>query len=307
MVLDGTLKSDAWKDAPWSLDFVDILGDRGRKPWLRTRVKMLWDDDFLYIGAELEEPHLWATLTEHGSVVFQDNDFEVFVDPDGDNHNYFEYEINALGTDWDLQLVKPYRDGGPALDAWDGPVVRKAVFLDGTLNDPSDTDLGWSLELAFPWSAFAQHAKAACPPRPGDQWRMNFSRVQWDLRIVDGVYSKVPDAPEHNWVWSPQGAVDMHRPELWGYVQFAESLEPFRPDPDWTAKCRLMAVYWSQREHRLVHGEFASDLRDLSLNLPGIVLAGGGMDYVAMTKGADGWLEVRSDSRLTRSLRPIGP
>ena len=75
---------------------------------------MLWDDDFFYIAAALEEPHVWATLTEHDSVIFQDPDFEVFLDPDGDNHSYYEIEINALGTVWDLRLVKPYRDGGPA-------------------------------------------------------------------------------------------------------------------------------------------------------------------------------------------------
>ena len=51
------------------------------------------------------------TLTEHDSVIFQDNDFEVFIDPDGDNHNYYEIEINALNTEWDLRLPKPYRDG----------------------------------------------------------------------------------------------------------------------------------------------------------------------------------------------------
>ncbi len=111
----------AWLDAPWSLDFVDIEGDVKPKPWFRTRVKMLWDDEYFYVGAELEEPHLWATQTAHDSVIFHENDFEVFIDPDGDNHDYYEYEINALGTDWDLRLPKPYRDGGPALNEWEIP------------------------------------------------------------------------------------------------------------------------------------------------------------------------------------------
>ena len=59
---------------------------------------MLWDDDYFYIGAELREPHVWGTLTAHDSVIFHDNDFEVFIDPNGDNHEYYEFEINALGT-----------------------------------------------------------------------------------------------------------------------------------------------------------------------------------------------------------------
>ena len=72
-------------------------------------MKMLWDDEALYIAAEIEEPHVWATITEHDAVIFQDPDFEVFLDPDGDNHNYAELELNAKNTTWDLLLTKPAR------------------------------------------------------------------------------------------------------------------------------------------------------------------------------------------------------
>ncbi len=67
-----------------------------------------------------------ARCTARDSVIFHDNDFEVFVDPDGDTHAYYELEVNALGTQWDLMLIKPYRDGGRAIDAWDiaGPASR---------------------------------------------------------------------------------------------------------------------------------------------------------------------------------------
>ena len=94
--------------------FVDIEGDAKPAPRFRTRAKMLWDDTYFYIAAEMEEPHVWGTLTKHDSVIFHDNDFEVFLDPDGDTHDYYEFEINALNTGWDLFLDKPYRDGGQA-------------------------------------------------------------------------------------------------------------------------------------------------------------------------------------------------
>ena len=58
------------------------------------------------------------------------------------------------------------------------------------------------------------------PPEPGTVWRVNFSRVQWKLDVVDGRYEKAPDTPEDNWVWSPQGVINMHQPEHWGYVRF---------------------------------------------------------------------------------------
>src|SRR5579872_7407974 len=78
LTIDGKLDEAAWQAAPWSEDFVDIEGDRQPKPSYRTRVKMLWDDKNLYLAAELEEPHVQASLTEHDSYIFHDdNDFEV--------------------------------------------------------------------------------------------------------------------------------------------------------------------------------------------------------------------------------------
>ena len=105
-VIDGKLDEPAWRSAPWTDHFVDIEGDFKPPPRFKTRVKMLWDHLHFYIGAELEEPHVWATLTQRDSVIFHDNDFEVFIDPDGDNHNYYELEINALNSVWDLRLVR---------------------------------------------------------------------------------------------------------------------------------------------------------------------------------------------------------
>jgi len=226
VTIDGRLDEAAWESAPWTTDFVDIEGDRRPAPRYRTRAKLLWDDGFLYVAAQMQEPHLWATLRKRDSVIFHDNDFEIFLDADGDSHLYTEIEINALNTVWDLLLVKPYRDGGPAIHAWDIPGLKTAVHLDGTLNDPSDVDTGWSVEIAIPFAVIAETTPAACPPKPGDRWRVNFSRVEWRLDEVGDGYAKTVDAasgkplPEDNWVWSPQREIAMHEPEHWGIVQF---------------------------------------------------------------------------------------
>jgi hypothetical protein len=217
--IDGRLDDPAWSKASWTDAFIDIVGEDHPKPRFQTRMKMLWDDDYLYIGAELEEPDVWAKLTAHDSVIFRDNDFEVFLNPTGDALKYFEFEINALNTGWDLFLDKPYKQGGKADNSWEMPGYRSAVAIDGTLNDPSDRDKGWSVELALPWSAFVDRSGKG-RPNIGDQWRMNFSRVEWQVRVVDGKYEKVPGTKEDNWVWSPQGVVNMHVPEKWGVVRF---------------------------------------------------------------------------------------
>lgn len=218
--IDGRLDDKAWQAAPWTPFFVDIEGAAKPVPRFKTRAKMMWDDEYFYIAAEMEEPHVWATLTEHDSVIFHDNDFEVFIDPNGDTLEYYEFEINALNTGWDLFLDKPYRFSGKPRNEWEIPGLKTAVYIRGTLNDPRDRDLGWTVEIAMPWKALGEFAHKPAPPRPGDEWRVNFSRVEWQHRITNGRYERVPGTNEDNWVWSPQGVVNMHVPEKWGFVRF---------------------------------------------------------------------------------------
>lgn len=219
-VIDGRLDDAAWQLTPWTDDFVDIEGARKPKPRFRTRAKMLWDDRYLYIAAEMEEPHLWATYQQHDSVIFHENDFEVFLDPDGNTLDYFEFEINVLNTGWDLHLNKPYRHQGKADNGWEMPGLRTAVHARGSINDPRDRDAGWSVELALPWSAFDRGKRPARAPVPGETWRINFSRVEWQTGVSNGRYVKRPKSKEDNWVWSPQGEINMHIPEKWGSLRF---------------------------------------------------------------------------------------
>ena len=231
-VVDGDLSDPVWKNAEWTADFIDIRGDDHAKPEFRTRAKMLWTADGLYVCAEMVEPHIWGTLTEKNAVIYHDNDFEIFIDPDGDSLNYYEFEINALGTIWELTLDRPYSKGGTPELGTNLPGLKSAVRIDGTLNDPSDSDKSWSVEVFLPWKDLARYqGVVTSPPQPGDTWRINFSRVQWQHKIADEKYQRVPvhgtkipwtEHPESNWVWSPQGEINMHIPEKWGRVVFVE-------------------------------------------------------------------------------------
>jgi predicted esterase len=267
IVIDGKLDDAAWADAPWTADFVDIQGQSMPKPRFRTRAKLLWDDDYLYIAAELEEPHVWATLTQHDSVIFEDPDFEVFLNTTGDTHSYYEFEMNALNTGWDLMLDKPYQDHGRPNNAWDIPGLKTAVHVNGTLNNPADTDRGWTLEIAFPWKVLSQHARHPGPPDEGEQWRLDFSRVEWQITTNGGVYKKVPNTPEDNWIWSPPGVVDMHRPEMWGLLQFTRqpaSVEiPVAPIPGKSARDLALLIYYMQRDFWKAKGRWATNVHDL--------------------------------------------
>ncbi len=211
IVIDGRLDDEQWQRAPWTSDFVDIEGASKPTPRFRTRSKMLWDDKYLYIAAELEEPDVHATLTAHDSVIFHDDDFEVFLKPLPESPSYYEFEMNALNTGWDLFLSKPYKLGGKADNSFDIAGLKTAVAVQGTLNKPDDKDRGWTLEIAYPLDAFATR-QSVPHPVAGTTWRINFSRVEW----------KAGQAREDNWVWSPQGLIDMHVPERWGYLHFVK-------------------------------------------------------------------------------------
>lgn len=267
-VIDGKLDDAGWAAAAWTDDFVDIEGSAKPKPRFRTRAKMLWDDQFFYVAAEMEEPHVWGTLKKHDEVIFQDPDFEVFIDPNGDSHEYYEFEMNALNTGWDLYLAKPYKDGVKADDSWDIPGLKTAVHVRGTINDASDKDEGWNVEIAIPWKVLGAHAHKSAPPVEGDQWRVGYSRVEWQIKIKEGKYVKLPNTPENNWIWSPQGVIDMHRPERWGYVQFTK-LAPgravFVPDPSAPARDALQEVYYAQKSFYEANKRWAATMEELGL------------------------------------------
>jgi len=345
LTIDGRLDEPSWFAAAWSGEFVDIRGKPGGEetgnspqasidqdqsdppvaawttPTWRTRVKMLWDEAFFYVGAELEEPHLWATYTQRDAIIYHENDFEVFIDPDGDNHEYYELEINALGTVWDLLLIRPYRDGGPAVHAWDIQGLQTAVHLDGSLNDPTDTDGGWTVEIALPWDVLKECAHRPAPPGNGDIWRVNFSRVQWQLDSFGGSYRKrcAPGTntpmPEDNWVWSPQGLIAMHYPEMWGLVRFQElpvtSVDRRPTDfslPDSEIRWQLMQIYYRQRQWHAQHGAFTDDLVQLGVpdlkSRPACDLSTTPNLFEARMTSADQVYHIDQQGRLWRTSHP---
>ena len=282
-VIDGDLSDDVWKNAGWSDAFVDIEGDRKPLPPLNTRMKMVWDKNYLFIAAELEEPDVWGKLTERDAVIYHDNDFEVFIDTENTGHQYFELEFNALNTVFDLFLAKPYRSNSGALISWDAPGLRSAVKVQGTLNRAGDKDKGWTVEIAVPFKALSIGDNVKVP-KEGTMWRINFSRVQWDTDIINGKYVKKKDKagknlPEHNWVWSPQGLINMHMPERWGYLYFSRkssSAVQKNLDLPYTEKQRqyLWLVYYRQKEFFNKHKRYAPSLKDLGIDDEALEIGG---------------------------------
>ena len=267
LVLDGRLDKPFWADIPFTEPFVDIEGpEKGKPPRFLTRAKAAWDDEALYLAAELTGDEIWAHVSERDDVIFRDNDFEVFIDPDSDTQRYIEFEMNAMNTVWDLLLTKAYRDGGKAIDSFDIKGLETAVHIDGKLNDPAADNRKWTLEIKMPMRSLKEAADRL--PVPGDYWRLNFSRVQWTCEIADGEYRKVLDSdgrplPEDNWVWAPTGVIDIHRPQYWGFLFFTENGEEYPIPEDERQRFDLYRLFEEQRAYYREHGHYCADAETL--------------------------------------------
>tara|TARA_B110000503_G_scaffold142504_1_gene239517 strand:- start:3006 stop:4076 length:1071 start_codon:yes stop_codon:yes gene_type:complete len=269
ITIDGKADEAAWESTEWSSNFIDIAGVK--IPEYQTIVKMLWDENHFYILAKIEDPHVWADIKQHDAIIYHNNNFEVFIDPDGDTHNYYELEINALNTVWDLFITKPYREfNSPVLNDWHITGLKSAVYVDGTLNNDSDVDKGWTLEIAIPWSVYKTSYYQDIVPRD-KFWRVNFSRVNWNYDITNGKYSRKKDEnekylPEYNWVWSSQGVINMHEPEKWGYVYFSSKeakTDAFTIPDDEKIKWAMYELFRKQKAHHNKYKTWITSLIEL--------------------------------------------
>ncbi len=201
--VDGILDDAAWRGAPVSPRFVDML--TGGPVLHDTRAAVVWDDQYLYVCYRVEEPFVQAKFTNHNDTIYYDNDVECFIaGPDA----YYEFEINAFNTCYEVFFVWEDTYESSGLSKWPEfersklvpfngvgftthprggrlgnfkqalPGLKTAVHVGGTINDNTDRDRGWSVELAFPWSSLRWLATdgRSLPPEDGDVWRMDFSR-----------------------------------------------------------------------------------------------------------------------------------
>ena len=241
LVIDGRLDEPAWKLAPASTRYVDIL--TGAPVIHDTRATILWDDQNLYLGIRAEEPFVRATFTKNNSPIYQDNDLEVFIaGPDA----YYEFEINALNTTYEVFFLweSAYQSGGFAAAPefarkhlqsfngvgftthprglrlgnfdWHFPGKRTAVFIDGTLNDDRDRDRGWTVEIALPWAGMKWLSPDGKPgaPKDGDVWRIDLSRFNQYKEAA-------PVKDSGGWFLSPHRVWDSHIPECFPYIRFS--------------------------------------------------------------------------------------
>lgn len=280
--IDGELNEKSWAETPWTEYFIDIEGETKPAPEYKTRVKMLWDDQYLYIASQLEEPHLWANKQATTDNIFRDNVFKIFIDPNNDMNDDFEIQINPNNLMLFLIMNKPYRDGGTPLTGWSPIGLKSAVKLNGTLNNSSDKDTGWIAEIAIPFASLTFNPKDA---RRNTGLRINFLRTGWDFTVQNDVYTKALDTagkpkPPHYAVWSSQGLVNMHFPERWAYTVFSQnkplgrtSAEFVVPYPE-KQKEYLWLIYYKQKDWFKKNKVYTASLKELGIPEDDIIIDG---------------------------------
>ena len=205
IAIDGRLNEPDWNAARGVGDFQFSWWTAGEKE--QTQAKILWDDTNLYVSYRCQDAHIWADHSERDSPVYQDDCVEVFTAPNPDRpNNYFNIEMNAKGA-----FLDQHHPDGPGVELkheWNAQKIQLAVKVNGTLNDDSDVDRDWVLEVAIPFANFKEVAKHS-PPVVGEIWHLNLNRLGGK---TNGQHSQ----------WSPSKTARpaFHAPKDFGRVIF---------------------------------------------------------------------------------------
>ncbi len=245
--IDGNLDKFPWNKVEKSKPFVDLVS--GEPAPMNTQIASLWDDKNLYIAFWIEEPNVKAKLTERDSLIYYENDVEVFI---AGEDCYYEFQINALGTIYEVFYIwqDAYKKGSRfdtkefdlvtrkvdvlggfqdvirfgkhprgvrwAFMDWDYLGIKSAVNVQGTLNDDLDIDIGWTVELAFPWSGMKSLFGKEIHPKKDDSFRINFSRFE-----IPSVENQDPNK-HPGWSLTPHKIYDSHIPRCFCYVHLTD-------------------------------------------------------------------------------------
>jgi uncharacterized repeat protein (TIGR03806 family) len=231
LTIDGVADEPAWRSAPVIDNFrLWWLPADKQTPYTTTKARLLWDRDYLYFFADMQDADLYANTTEHQGAMWEGDVFEVFFKPAADKPAYYEFEINPANATIELYLPSRNSGGWVKYAALSHIEMKTAVKLRGTLNKFDDKDEGWSVEGRIPWRDLAATGGR---PAPGEQWLFTLCRV--DTNEAD---KKTPHLSSS----APLTKPAYHRYEDYAPIRFvgperADAHKPFGIEsrPKWTS------------------------------------------------------------------------
>lgn len=200
--IDGELRESYWQNA--SRDDKFWVSDGSALSKAETAVMTVMDHNYLYVAFDVKDSDIHAELKENDAPIYDHDDVvEIFIDPTGTADPYYEIQVSAAGVKFDSRFNGRRKN---RTDSWDSG-IKYAVKLNGTLNDPSDEDTGWSAEIAIPWKSLVQ-----TPPKDGDTWKVFFHRINR--------YSNKKSTREDFTSWTPAYSGDLHNIKFMGNLVF---------------------------------------------------------------------------------------
>jgi len=209
MKIDGRLDEVAWQKAK-VLDFYVPVTN---KPVIsKTEGRILWDKKYLYVGFKAYDKDIWGYLTERDSATCQEDVLEIFFRPDPEAEAYYNFEINALGTVYDAFSPRKHAAAGGSRrwNHWNCKGLKVGIKIEGTLNDHTDVDEYWQMEVAIPFASLP--TLNGKPPSEGDVWKFHLSRYDYSVYLKEGVELSSCAPLKH---------ADFHNADEWMRMKFA--------------------------------------------------------------------------------------
>ena len=178
--IDGKLDEASWFSAPSITEFIQKDPTQGAPASMSTEAKILYDGDYLYVGAVCKTTNGKSDLRtqnmQRDFSYFQNDLFGIAIDGFLDKRNAMVFQTNPYGTQREILVM----DGEIFNREWSGLWSVRTQISDST----------WTVEMAIPWSALEELAQPKRAPKDGEYWRVNYSRVDWHMDIKDGKYIK---------------------------------------------------------------------------------------------------------------------
>ncbi len=208
LVLSGKIDDSLWQAAlPAHLHDART----GAPARFVTTVRALYDEEFLYVAFACEDDYVWGTISAHDGPIYEEECVEVFINPASATHQYYEINLSPRNVVFDACILNGRTPAQPygsflGLREWHAEGLRTAVHIAGNLNQAGQAQ-SWSAEFAIPFHTLfgAPHV----PPRSGDEWRVNFYRIDTPHNAKSELYA-----------WSTTELPTFHLPWRFGWLRF---------------------------------------------------------------------------------------
>lgn len=211
ITIDGKLDELAWKQAKvGTLDyFFDVVKPTDKQ---KSTFRMLWDEENLYLFYECEDQFLTARETIRDGAPYLDDCVEIFLIPVPDPINmHYGFEVNLYKISNDFIYMNDIYKGDFISGKGFNPEFEVAFTIDGTVNDNSDIDKGYTMEMAIPIKVFIGADKFS-PVKKGNRWR--FLALRQNRNDIDG------DRRTASTMFLTEE--DVHDPNVFGLLEFVE-------------------------------------------------------------------------------------